>query len=190
MYLLHANRHNSHATDWKLTSLYVKNILCTSVNDHLLVYLDVTLTWSPVIDTNPSLSIPVISRCPSDSIDHVTTGEGQRRDRLWRSDAPTAILPQPTSSQLQMQSLEVRPALRDAACFFSVFVIRREKTNLYLKKWAYFVVYWLCGSRVLSQQLLSCSIQQSLTIMRICAVIISLLDGVSGESLCSCGIQD
>lgn len=40
--------------------------------------LDVTLTWSALMENNPSLSIPVISCCPSDSIDHVTTGEGER----------------------------------------------------------------------------------------------------------------
>lgn len=85
---------------------------------------------------------------------------------------------------------ESEASFKRRGLFFSVFIIRREKTNLYFKKWAHLVVYWLRGSRVLSQQLLSCSIQQSLTIMRICAVIISLLDGVSGESLCTCGIQD
>lgn len=45
------------------------------------LHLDVTLTWSTLIDNNPSLSIPVISCRHSDSIDHVTIGEGQRGDQ-------------------------------------------------------------------------------------------------------------
>lgn len=67
-----------------------KNILCPSVNDHQLVYLDVTLTWSPVIDTNPSLSIPVISRCPLRqyrSCDHRWRSEKGPTLTVWRSNS-------------------------------------------------------------------------------------------------------
>lgn len=90
------------------------------------LHLDVTVTRSTLIDSKPSPSIPVISCCHSDSIDHVTTGEGQRGDRsdhlklqLWFSFASYKVL----------KWVRLWEMLVGFQCVY--------KKNLYLKKWAF-----------------------------------------------------